>query len=74
MKHKLYGVDVPCYCPEDDRCVVCEGGLADCSVCGGAESSLPADCPGKRMSDGTIALIAAGELDYKDGEWINLIP
>lgn len=43
---------------------MCEGGLALCKVCGGAEASLPTDCPGYLMRDVVSTGVQFGELDY----------
>lgn len=32
------------------NCNICDGDLAQCVVCGGAECELPSDCPGKPMT------------------------
>lgn len=45
---------------EADRCQACV--LSLCKVCNGAEASLPAECPGRKMT-------TEGTLDFKDGEW-----
>lgn len=34
----------------DNNCSVCDGGLALCVVCGGAEGSLLDYCPGQRLT------------------------
>jgi hypothetical protein len=42
-----------------------------CEVCGGAEGTLPTDCPGVRMDAETEDKIYAGKLDYIDGKgWV----
>jgi len=48
----------------DPNCSVCNGGLAYCDVCGGAENSLPNACPGYRMDDHEQALVASGNLNF----------
>lgn len=56
---------------ESDRCSVCEGRLALCVTCGGAEGSLPTDCPGERLCGQTLDHIQAGVADYRAGEgWV----
>lgn len=32
------------------HCQFCDGGLGACTVCNGAEGTLPSDCPGVKMS------------------------
>lgn len=61
--HRLHGFGD--HRSDDDRyCSVCEGRLALCLVCGGAESSLPTDCPGRMMTDEEADLVADGIHDY----------
>lgn len=57
--------------PNCGGCHYCLGGLALCTVCGGAEASLPTDCPGVRMGEDRAAEVQAGRLDFVRGEWIN---
>lgn len=47
-----------------------EDGLAHCKVCGGAEGSLPWDCPGKEMPAETQEVVYVGLIDYVNGYWI----
>lgn len=77
-RHRLYGRDVPC-CHADptdgDRCPVCAGGLALCAICGGAEGSLPTDCPGCRMMPEVAEAVYAGEVDYSARwGWVQIQP
>lgn len=52
------------------HCPFCEGGLFLCDVCGGAEASLPTDCPGRRLTPRENDEIVAGRLDYRrDRGW-----
>ena len=52
-------------CAPDCRgCCYCRGGLLACDVCGGAEASLPTDCPGYRMEDELVHAVIAREVDY----------
>lgn len=55
---------------EVDRCPCCAGGLAYCTVCSGAEASLPTDCPGRQLTEAEQDGIAAGTLDYVRGHWL----
>lgn len=52
-------------------CMYCAGGLFTCTVCGGAEGSLPTDCPGRRMDESEERAVYAGTLDYlvSEGGW-----
>lgn len=54
----------------DPNCGICNGGLKDCDVCGGAEASLPTDCPGVRMSADDADAVQAGHKDFVNGEWV----
>lgn len=46
-------------------CYLCSGGLAQCEVCGGAEASLPTDCPGASMQEIVEDGVQAGEIDFR---------
>lgn len=54
----------------DERCIPCDGWLSLCVVCGGAESCLPTDCPGVKISSDMLEMITAEMMDFKDGEWV----
>ena len=43
--------------------------LSICGICGGAEGSLPMECPGVRMTDQQECAVYAGILDYFDAAW-----
>jgi len=47
-------------------CNICN--LFLCTVCVGAEGSLPTDCPGVRMTQEQEQNVYAGQLDYRDGK------
>jgi len=70
-KHVLLGSkEASCDChknPSRLSCNICDGGLSLCTVCGGAEGSLPTDCPGSRMSAELSESVYAGLADYRDG-------
>lgn len=53
-----------------ETCFVCEGGLAYCVVCGGAEADLPSTCPGELMTELTRILVARGMVDFRGGRWV----
>lgn len=67
-KHRLYRCDGHC---EQEHCPYCDGGLSYCPTCGGAEGSLPEDCPQRRMTDEEEKAVYRGELDFrvKLGGW-----
>lgn len=50
-------------------CQWCDGGLYLCTVCDGAEGSLPTECPGRKMTSLESDSVYAGQIDFKDGEW-----
>jgi hypothetical protein len=50
-------------------CQFCDSGLMYCTVCGGAEGSLPDQCPGVKITEGDQQLIYKGVLDYQKGTW-----
>jgi hypothetical protein len=59
--------------PECHGCFCCNGGLFLCTRCGGAEGSLPTDCPGERMSQELDMAVYGGRVDYlRDRGWISL--
>lgn len=46
-----------------------EDGLAHCKVCGGAEGSLPIECPGRRMTAQEEDEVYAGSLQFSNSKW-----
>ncbi len=73
MKHELYTA-ADCKCDKTGGCNICDGGLALCMVCGGAEGSLPTECPGIRMTNQQEEEVYKKELDFVDGAWKVTIP
>lgn len=63
MRHPAHYLHRPSQC-DRDQCFVCEGGLALCLTCGGAEASMPTDCPQALMGERRAAAVQAGALDY----------
>lgn len=47
-----------------------EDDLLHCKVCGGAEGSLPTDCPAVRMTPETEESVYAGQINFTKGEWV----
>lgn len=47
-----------------------EDGLAHCKICGGAESSLPKDCPGRKLSEMEEDQITNRQLNFISGQWV----
>lgn len=54
---------------EYDACYVCSGGLADCTVCRGAEGAMPTDCPGVALTGAQLDDVYAGKIDFVGGCW-----
>lgn len=72
MKHTLEDHAAGCPRQEDGRrCPICDGGLALCTTCHGAEGDLPTECPGTSITDDQRAAIVLGVLDFVGGRWIN---
>ena len=44
-------------------------GIAACRVCGGAEASLPRECPGAKMSPEDQEAVQDGNLEFMHGRW-----
>lgn len=62
--HKLHS------CNEGD-CGICNGGLALCEVCHGAEGSLTTDCCGRPITELEEYMIYnLGVLDFVNGQWV----
>lgn len=72
MKHILKGSpEAPCDCGDRERsCMICDGGLALCVVCGGGEGSLPTDCPGRQLTMEEQDHIYEGTLNFVNGVMI----
>lgn len=45
-------------------CMVCEGGLSDCTVCCGAEAAMPSCCPGAALTYEQMNAIQADRLEF----------
>lgn len=60
-------------CREEGSCPICDGGLGICKVCGGAEGSLPTECPGEKMSQQQDHSVFIGIIDFKGGEWVGRV-
>lgn len=51
------------------QCMVCDGGLGLCVICGGAEASLATECPGYRIGSELQEKIMASKIDFIHG-WV----
>jgi hypothetical protein len=50
----------------------CDGGLGYCAVCGGFEGTLTTDCCGRKLTPNEEDRIyRKGNLDFKDGKWVD---
>lgn len=68
VKHQ-YLTPKECKCRKDWHCMVCDGGLGLCTVCGCFEGSLATECPGVGCYVEYGGLIYNGSIDYRDGAW-----
>lgn len=66
MRHHIYEEHENC---QELHCHICDGGLAVCTVCGGAEGSLTTECPGVRMTALESEYVYSGDLDFINGRW-----
>ena len=41
-----------------------------CRTCGGAEGTLPTECPGESMTIRVAERVYAGALDFVNGNWV----
>lgn len=54
---------------DQTHCHICDGGLSRCTVCFGAEGSLPSECPGTPMTEVQQTGVMNGEMDFFKGRW-----
>lgn len=76
MTKHVFVTPEECACDKDGDCMICDGGLGLCRVCGGAEGSLTTECPGFQISTEQSDAIynrGAGGLDWRNGQWINAV-
>jgi hypothetical protein len=66
MKHTWHS----CF---EDGCFICNGGLADCTVCGGAEAALTTECCGEKLPVNILDSVQANELDFIGGHWVEKV-
>lgn len=69
-EHTLKKCEGPCESP--GMCNWCDGGLAFCLVCKGAEADLPKDCPGYMMTEDQRRRVQDGWVNFKGGQWVAL--
>jgi hypothetical protein len=63
-------VAIVCTDRECAGCMFCDGGLFGCSRCGSFEGATTTDCPGEAMTGEQSDAVYAGDLDYRDGAWV----
>lgn len=66
MTAHLYEVHEKC---EKAHCLICDGGLAVCTVCGGAEGTLTTECPEYPLTRVQQQEVYAGRADFIGGGW-----
>lgn len=59
-------------CLKEGQCPICDGGLVACTICGGAEASLPTQCPQKEMTEKQKDEVQSGDLEFFGGKWWRL--
>ena len=63
----------PTGCIQEGHCPYCDGGLGLCVRCMCAEGSLPTHCPGKPVDRFAQEEIYGRQLDFIDGQWIEVV-
>jgi len=61
LKHKNCLLN---YCP------ICDGRLAECTVCGLVEGALTSECPGVQCFMEKSDDVYQGKIDYVNGAWV----
>lgn len=51
-------------------CMFCAGGLFSCTRCGSFEGGTTTHCPGEQMGANINDAVYAGQVDYREGEWV----
>jgi len=60
----------PAHSNSGAHCPFCEEEILACATCGGAEGSLPKQCPGVKISEDDQQLIYKGVLDFtRERRW-----
>ncbi len=67
-EHVAYVCPGNCF---DRVCQFCDGGLFACSVCGAFEGATTTDCLGEKVDGDTWDRVYDGDLDFRDGEWVD---
>ncbi len=53
-----------------NNCLICDGGILVCIVCGGAEIELTEDCCERELTEDEKIKIAKKDIDFINGEWV----
>jgi hypothetical protein len=53
------------------HCQFCDGGLFSCTICGSFEGATTTQCPGVKMTNEQRDAVYAGQLDFRNGQWVN---
>ncbi len=69
MNHH-YRTPADCTSSHDSPCMVCDGGLSVCRDCHLFEGCLTSDCPGHDCFAAQSAAVYRGQLDFRDGRWV----
>lgn len=67
MREHIYETHTNC---EKVGCMICDGGLAICTICHLIEGSLTTECPGVHATDEQGKSVYVGELDFVGGQWV----
>jgi len=51
------------------NCPICFGDITHCTACGGTESSLPTEYPGKQMTTNQECMVQNDTMDFIKGKW-----
>lgn len=63
-------IEYKCQCSRERHCYFCDGDLFMCTVCTGAEGSLPTERPGRQMTAEEADAVYAGKLDFINRAWV----
>lgn len=73
-KHQLMKPEDCTACREQSdyprNCMVCDGGLGICKVCGALEGALASECPGVWLTPEQCDEIYEAKTDFKGGQWV----
>lgn len=60
-------------CPPDCAgCMFCEHSMTWCTICHGAEGTLPTNCPGCKMPDDLQIAVGNGKVDFDGKNWVEV--